>query len=77
MCEVEKIPSFIVCNKKMIKIQPFPSYFSANLNCNNAQNWLNVSECMNELIKSNFFERFRDCMHKLTDSSELRCKNRK
>lgn len=57
----------------MIKIQPFPSYFSANLNCNNAQNWLNV----NELIKSNFFERFRDCMHKLTDSSELRCKNRK
>lgn len=32
---------------------------------------------MNELIKSNFFERFRDCMHKLTDSSELRCKNRK
>lgn len=33
--------------------------------------------CVDELIKSNFFERFRDCMHKLTDSSELRCKNRK
>lgn len=37
-------------------------------------------QCMNGLIKSNFFEIFRDCMHKLVDSSETMCrikKNRK
>lgn len=70
--------------------QSFPSYFiillllmcsfelqSHTLISHRSVRVYTVFQCMNELIRLNFFEIFRVCMHKLADSSETKYRRKK